>query len=75
MTYIAASETPGGIAKHIYWKKQQSSGAIYCFGLARKAVTHIPNKREQLIRYYGFTQIRYVVYTIEIRWFYIFWCS
>jgi ribosomal protein S27E len=55
MIYIAASETPGGIAKVIYTgKNSRVREQFTALDWLARLVTHIPNKGEQLIRYYGF---------------------
>jgi ribosomal protein S27E len=55
MIYIAASETPGGIAKVIYTgKNSRVREQFTALDWLARLVTHIPNKGEQLIRYYRF---------------------
>jgi len=51
--YIAASETPGGIEQVIYTgKNNRVREQFTALDWLARLVTHIPNKGEQLIRYY-----------------------
>ncbi len=65
MTYIAAADTLDGQAKVIYrskdgrtsktlealdWSRRRAAGCIHSL----QRVTHIPNKGEQMVRYYGY---------------------
>jgi hypothetical protein len=55
MLYISASETPSGIAKVIYkGKNSRVREQFTALDWLARLVTHIPNKGEQLVRYYGF---------------------
>ena len=55
MYYISSDESEDGIAKVIY--KSKNSGLKKEFSAVdflSKLVTHIPNKGEQIVRYYGY---------------------
>lgn len=55
MTYIPASETKTGTAKVIYESKDgRSSKTFDALDCLAQLTTHIPNRREQMVRYYGY---------------------
>ncbi len=55
MTYIAAQDSLDGIAKVIYESKDgKTSKTFEALDWLAQLVTHIPNKGEQMVRYYGF---------------------
>ncbi len=55
MTYIAGDESADGVAKVIYDSKDgKTSKAFDALDWLAQLVTHIPNKGEQMVRYYGF---------------------
>ena len=55
MTYIAADESVGGTAKVIYESKDAKTSKTFdALDWLAQLVTHIPNKGEQMVRYYGF---------------------
>ncbi len=55
MTYIAGDESADGVAKVIYDSKDgKTSKAFDALDWLAQLVTHIPNKGEQMIRYYGY---------------------
>jgi hypothetical protein len=55
MYYIPAEETDDGIAKVVYKSKNSSSKeTVPAIDFLAKLVIHIPNKGEQLVRYYGY---------------------
>ena len=54
MTYIAGDESAGGVAKVIYKSKDGTSTKTFdALDWLSQLVTHIPNKGEQMVRYYG----------------------
>ena len=55
MTYIPASETHSGAAKVIYQSKSDSSSKTFdAIDWLAQLTTHIPNRGEQMVRYYGY---------------------
>lgn len=55
MTYIPASETKTGAAKVIYQAKSDTSSKTFdAQDWLAQLTTHIPNRGEQMVRYYGF---------------------
>lgn len=57
MTYLPAKETLDGRAKVIYRSKDgRTSKTFEALDWLAQLVTHIPNKGEQMVRYYGYAQ-------------------
>ena len=55
MAYISADQSSDNIAKVIYRSKDGKSSKIFnALDWLAQLTTHIPNKREPLVRYYGF---------------------
>jgi hypothetical protein len=55
MTYISSNDSSDGVAKVIYESKDgKTSKTFEALDWLAQLVTHIPNKGEQMIRYYGF---------------------
>jgi hypothetical protein len=55
MAYVAAQDTSDGIAKVIYLSKDAKTIKTFdALDWLAQLVTHIPNKGEQMVRYYGF---------------------
>lgn len=55
MTYIPADQSSDNIAKVIYHSKNgKSSKTFNALDWLAQLITHIPNKREPLVRYCGF---------------------
>jgi hypothetical protein len=55
MMYIPASETKSGAAKVIYESKSDTSSKTFeALDWLAQLTTHIPNRGEQMVRYYGF---------------------
>ena len=55
MTYIAADDSADGVAKVLYVSKDGTSTKTFdALDWLAQLVTHIPNKGEQMVRYYGF---------------------
>jgi hypothetical protein len=55
MTYIAADESADGVSKVIYESKDANTSKTFdALDWLAQLVTHIPNKGEQMVRYYGF---------------------
>jgi hypothetical protein len=55
MTYLPAKETLDGQAKVIYRSKDgRTSKTFEALDWLAQLVTHIPNKGEQMVRYYGY---------------------
>ncbi len=55
MTYIPAYDSSDGIAKVVYESKDAKTSKTFdALDWFAQLVTHIPNRREQMIRYYGF---------------------
>ncbi len=55
MTYIPGDESANGVAKVIYDSKDgKTSKTFDALDWLAQLVTHIPNKGEQMVRYYGF---------------------
>jgi hypothetical protein len=55
MTYISAADTLDGQAKVIYRSKDgRTSKTFEALDWLAQLVTHIPNKGEQMVRYYGY---------------------
>ena len=55
MTYIAAADALDGQAKVIYRSKDgRTSKTFEALDWLAQLVTHIPNKGEQMVRYYGY---------------------
>ncbi len=54
MTYIAADDSSDGVSKVIYQSKDgRSTKTFDALDWLAQLVTHIPNKGEQMVRYYG----------------------
>jgi hypothetical protein len=55
MTYIAANDSCDGVSKVIYQSKDGTSTKTFdALDWLAQLVTHIPNKGEQMVRYYGY---------------------
>jgi len=55
MTYIAANDSSDGVSKVIYQSKDgRSTKTFNALDWLGQIVTHIPNRGEQMVRYYGF---------------------
>jgi hypothetical protein len=55
VTYIAANDSSDGVSKVIYQSKDgRSTKTFDALDWLAQLVTHIPNKGEQMVRYYGF---------------------
>ncbi len=55
MTYIAADESADGVAQVIYESKDgKATKTFEALDWLAQLVTHIPNKGEQMVRYYGY---------------------
>ena len=55
MTYIAAKDSSGKVAKVIYQSKDAKTTKTFdALDWLAQLVSHIPNKGEQMVRYYGF---------------------
>jgi hypothetical protein len=55
MTYIPANDSSDGVPKVIYQSKDGTSTKTFdALDWLAQLVTHIPNKGEQMVRYYGF---------------------
>ena len=55
MIYIAANDSSDGVSKVIYQSKDGTSTKTFdALDWLAQLVTHIPNKGEQMVRYYGF---------------------
>jgi hypothetical protein len=55
MTYVAARDTSDGQAKVIYRSKDGRTSKIFeALDWLAQMVTHIPNKSEHMVRYYGY---------------------
>ena len=55
MTYVAANDSCDEVAKVIYQSKDGTSPKTFdALDWLAQLVTHIPNKGEQMVRYYGF---------------------
>jgi hypothetical protein len=55
ITYVAANDSSDGVAKVIYQSKDGTSTKTFdALDWLAQLVTHIPNKGEQMVRYYGF---------------------
>ena len=55
MTYVAAQDSSDGLAKVIYQPKDARTTKTFdALDWSAPLVTHIPNKGEQMVRYYGF---------------------
>jgi hypothetical protein len=55
MTYVAPQDSLGGIAKVVYESKDgKTSKTFEALDWLAQLTTHIPNKGEQMVRYYGF---------------------
>ena len=55
MTYIPANDSLDGIAKVVYESKDgKTSKSFDALDWLAQLVTHIPNKSEQMVRYYGY---------------------
>jgi ribosomal protein S27E len=55
MTYIAANDSSDGVSKVVYQSKDGTSTKTFgALDWLAQLVTHIPNKGEQMVRYYGF---------------------
>jgi hypothetical protein len=56
MTYIAADQSADGVAKVIYDSKDSKASKTFdALDWLAQLVTHIPNKGEQMVRYYGYS--------------------
>jgi hypothetical protein len=54
MTYVSAQDSSDGIAKVIYQSKDAKATKTFeALDWLAQQVTHIPNRREQMVRYYG----------------------
>ena len=55
MTYIAANDSCDGVSKVIYQSKDGTSTKTFdALDWLAQLMTHIPNKGEEMVRYYGF---------------------
>ena len=55
MKYVPAEETADGVARVIYQAKDGSSSRTFlALDWLAQLITHIPNKGEQTVRYYGY---------------------
>ena len=55
MTYIPANDSSDGLSKVIYQSKDGTSKKTFdALDWLAQLVIHIPNKGEQMVRYYGF---------------------
>ena len=55
MIYVAAKDSSDGVAKVIYQSKDvKTSKTFDALDWLAQLVTHVPNKGEQMVRYYGF---------------------
>jgi hypothetical protein len=55
MTYIAAKDSSDRVAKVIYQSKDAKTTKTFdALDWLAQLVSHIPNKGEQMVRYYGF---------------------
>jgi len=55
MTYIAAKDSSDRVAKLIYQSKDSKTTKTFdALDWLAQLVSHIPNKGEQMVRYYGF---------------------
>ena len=55
MTYIAADESANGLAKVIYESKDgKTSKTFDALDWLAQLTAHIPNRGEQMVRYYGY---------------------
>ena len=55
MTYVAAQDSSDGVAKVIYQSKDAKTTKTFdALDWLAQLVTHLPNKGEQMVRYYGF---------------------
>ncbi len=55
MTYIPANDSSDGVSKVIYQNKDGTSTKTFdALDWLAQLATHIPNKGEQMVRYYGF---------------------
>jgi hypothetical protein len=55
MTYIPADESQTGTAKVIYESRDRRSSKTFdALDRLAQLTTHIPNRREQMVRYYGY---------------------
>ena len=55
MTYIAAEDSSDRVAKLIYQSKDAKTSKTFdALDWLAQLVIHIPNKGEQMVRYYGF---------------------
>ena len=55
MTYIPADQSPEGEARVIYQSKDgTTTKTFHALDWLARLTTHIPNKNEQMVRYYGF---------------------
>jgi hypothetical protein len=55
MTYIPANDSSDGVSKVIYQSKDGTSTKTFdALDWLAQLATHIPNKGEQMVRYYGF---------------------
>ena len=55
MTYVAAQDSSDGAAKVIYQSKDGKTTKTFdALDWLAQLVTHIPNRGEQMVRYYGF---------------------
>ena len=55
MTHITAGESPDGVSRVIYESKDgKTSKTVNTLNWLAQLVIHIPNKGEQMVRYYGY---------------------
>jgi len=55
LIYVSPKESNAGIAKVIYTAKDRKSRKVFnALDWLAQLVTHIPNRYEQTVRYYGF---------------------
>jgi hypothetical protein len=55
MIYISAADTADGLAKVVYTSKdRRESQTVNALDWLAQLVTHIPNRGEQMVRYYGY---------------------
>ena len=55
MTYVSAQDSSDGVGKVIYQSKNAKTTKTFdALDWLAQLVSHIPNKGEQMVRYYGF---------------------
>jgi hypothetical protein len=68
MTYIASKDTLDGHAKVIYRSKDgRTSKTFEALDWLAQLVTHIPNKGEQMVRYYGLCKALHKPYYADFK--------